>query len=167
MSDLWIVNSSPIITLAKAGYLQLLDQLASVLVPEAVAREVEAGPAADPARKALESGWGSRAAPQGIPGSVLEWGLGAGETAVLALALEEKGRTAVLDDAAARSCARALGVPLLGTLAVVLRAKQTGLISSAAQVAAALVEAGLRLDDETLRKALEHGAAERWPLSRD
>jgi len=60
LSDLWVVDASPIITLAKAGYLQLLEQLASVLVPEAVAREIEAGPAADPARKALQSGWGCR-----------------------------------------------------------------------------------------------------------
>ncbi|HYN22573.1 MAG TPA: DUF3368 domain-containing protein [Thermoanaerobaculia bacterium] len=135
-----------------------------MIVPEAVVREVEAGPAADPARKALESGWGIRSAPREIPGSVLEWGLGAGETEVLALSLEEKGRTAVLDDAAARSCALALDVRFIGTLAVVLRAKQAGLISSAAHVAAVLVGAGLRLDDETLRKALERGAAESWPV---
>lgn len=163
MPDFWVVDASPIITLAKAGYLHLLDQLASLLVPEAVALEVAEGPASDPARKALESGWGVRAVPRDIPRSVLEWGLGAGESAVLALSLEDGGRAAVLDDAAARSCARTLGVPFLGTLAVVLRAKQAGLISSASEVAAALVQAGLRLDDETLRKALDQGAGEPWP----
>lgn len=82
---------------------------------------------------------------------------------MLALALEESGRTAVLDDAAARRCARSLGVATLGTLAVVLRAKQAGLIPSASQVAVALMEAGLRLDEATLKKALERGAAESWP----
>jgi len=163
LSDLWVVNASPIITLAKAGHLHLLDQLASILVPAAVAREIAAGPASDPARRALEDGWGVHAAPREIPDSVLEWGLGAGESAVLALSLENSERAAVLDDAAARRCARTLGVPILGTLAVVLREKQAGLISSASQVAAALVQAGLRLDDETLRKALERGAAESWP----
>jgi predicted nucleic acid-binding protein len=163
LSELWVVNASPIITLAKAGCLHLLEQLASVVVPEAVVQEIEAGPNTDPARKALEGGWGARSAPLEIPGAVLEWGLGAGESAVLALALEESGRIAVLDDAAARRCARSLGVMTLGTLAVVLRAKQAGLIPSASQVAAALLEAGLRLDDETLRTALERGAGERWP----
>ena len=53
-------------------------------------------------------------------------------------------------------------MPLVGTLAIVLRAKQAGLISSASEVASALVQAGLRLDDETLRKALEKGAGELW-----
>lgn len=163
MSDLWVVNASPIITLAKVGHLHLLDQLASILVPEAVVREIAAGPDSDPARRALEDGWGTRSAPGEIPESVLEWGLGAGESAVLALTLENSSRTAVLDDAAARRCARTLGIPVLGTLAVVLRAKQAGLIPSASQVAASLVQAGLRLDDETLRKALERGAAESWP----
>lgn len=163
MSDLWVVNASPVITLAKAGYLHLLDQLTAILVPEAVVREISAGPASDPARKALLDGWGTRSTPRGIPETVLEWGLGAGESAVLALSLEDRGRSAVLDDASARRCARTLGIPTLGTLAVVLRAKQAGLISSASQVAAALLQAGLRLDDKTLREALERGADESWP----
>lgn len=163
MSDLWVVNASPIITLAKAGHLHLLDQLASILVPEAVAREITAGPDSDPARRAIADGWGSRSTPREIPESVLEWGLGAGESAVLALSIEQSGRTAVLDDAAARRCARTLNIPVLGTLAVVLKAKQAGLISSASQVVTALVQAGLRLDDETVRHALERGAAEPWP----
>jgi predicted nucleic acid-binding protein len=111
LSELWVVNASPIICLAKAGYLQLLDQLgASILIPEAVVREIEVGPAGDPARKALESGWGTRASPARIPESVLEWGLGAGETAVLALALERPNGMALVDDGAARRCARTLGV---------------------------------------------------------
>jgi len=164
LSEIWVVNASPIITLAKAGYLHLFDQLASVLIPEAVVHEVEAGPDTDPARKALEDGWGARSSPREIPGAVLEWGLGAGESAVLALALES-GRTAVLDDAAARRCARSLGVPTLGTLGVVLRARQAGLIPSASHVAAALLETGLRLDDEILREALER-IGERWPSDR-
>jgi predicted nucleic acid-binding protein len=42
------------------------------------------------------------------PAAVFEWGLGAGEAAVIAAALEGGGRTAVLDDAQGRKCARAL-----------------------------------------------------------
>jgi len=78
------------------------------------------------------------------------------------LALAEQGRAAVLDDGAARSCARTLGVPFLGTLAVVLRSKQAGLIDSAASVMRALKQADLRLDDRTLRIALER-VGESWP----
>jgi len=163
LSEIWVVNASPIITLAKAGFLDLLDKLApDLIVPEAVASEVLVGPASDPGRKALESGWGNRVSPRVVPERVLEWGLGAGESAVLALSLEKPG-TAVLDDAGARSCARALAVPFIGTLAVVLRARKEGLISSASRVMAALRNSGLRLDDKTLRTALERGAGEAWP----
>jgi predicted nucleic acid-binding protein len=163
LSETWIVNASPLISLAKAGYLDLLSKLAPhVIVPDAVASEVLAGLPSDPARKALENGWGDRASPRQIPSNVLEWGLGAGESAVLALCLEKSGCKAVLDDAAARSCARALELPLLGTLAVVLRARHAGLIPSASQVMAALREAGLRLDDKTIRSALER-VGEIWP----
>jgi len=41
---------------------------------------------------------------------------------------------AVLDDGAARRCARSLSLMITGTLAVVLLAKQHGLIDSASQV---------------------------------
>lgn len=62
--------------MAKAGYLHLFDQLAvNILIPEAVAQEIQAAPAADPARKALESGWGKKAS-QAIPSTIVEWGLG-------------------------------------------------------------------------------------------
>jgi predicted nucleic acid-binding protein len=92
LSEVWVVNASPIISLAKAGFLDLLDKLApKLIVPEAVASEVLAGPEMDPARKTLETGWGNRASPRVIPERVLEWGLGAGESAVLALSLEASG----------------------------------------------------------------------------
>ena len=49
MSEIWVVNASPIIALAKVEQLQLLTQLANeILIPEAVIREVLAGPESDP-----------------------------------------------------------------------------------------------------------------------
>jgi predicted nucleic acid-binding protein len=133
----------------------LLEELASpLLLPEAVAAEILAGPDDDPARAAVLSGWASRRSSSLVPGSITEWGLGAGESAVLALALE-LGATAVFDDAAARTAARALGVPLIGTLGVVIRAKRRGLVPSACSVIADLRGAGLYLDDEVVRVTLE------------
>jgi predicted nucleic acid-binding protein len=162
LGESWVVNASPVITLAKAGYLHLLDQVSpEILIPKPVITEILAGPPSDPARKAIESGWGSAVTPGPIPDLILEWGVGAGESSVLAVTLSEPDRTAVLDDAAARSCARSLGVSFLGTLAVVLRAKQAGLIESAASVMRAVKQAGLRLDDKTLRIALER-ISETW-----
>jgi hypothetical protein len=52
-TETWILNASPIITLAKVGYLSLFDDLPSTfLIPEAVSREILNGPISD-ARPAL------------------------------------------------------------------------------------------------------------------
>ena len=89
MSDVWVTNASPVIALAKAGHLDLLTRLPTeLLLPDPVATEILAGPAADPARQAVEGGWGRRVVPVAIPAELTEWGLDAGETAALAIAQE-------------------------------------------------------------------------------
>jgi len=162
VSDLWVVNASPLIVLAKAGRLNLLEEITSeLLVPPAVVSEVLAGAAADPARRALEAGWGKRVSSPKVPEIVREWSLGAGESEVIALTMENKGRTAVLDDADGRMCARAVGIAMIGTLGVVIRAKRLGYVESAGEVIVAMRDAGLRLDDTTIELALRH-VGEEW-----
>ena len=93
MADVWVVNASPLIALAHAQQLDLLTKLpAELVVPVAVADEILAGPD-DPARRAVASDWGQRRAAV-IPASVAEWGLGQGESAVVAIALAAHGVTA-------------------------------------------------------------------------
>ncbi len=162
MPEVWVANASPVIVLAKVGYLDLLTHLSDELfLPEAVVSEIIAGPPADPARRMLEAGWAAVVKSTAIPTELLEWGLGPGETAVLALAQQRAPATAVLDDAAARICANVIDVPVIGTLGVVLRAKKRGLLESAAEPMKALTRAGLRLDAEVIRSALEH-VGEGW-----
>ena len=61
MPDVWVVNASPVITLAKAGHLALLTEMADeILLPEAVAAELLMASVEDPARQAVVSGWGTR-----------------------------------------------------------------------------------------------------------
>jgi predicted nucleic acid-binding protein len=163
--NVWVVNASPVITLAKAGHLALLTEMADkILLPEAVAAELLMASAADPARQAVMGGWGTRIAVTETPATVLEWGLGAGETAVLAVALTRGDCTAVLDDAAGRKCARTLGIPAIGTLGIILRAKHQGRIASAARVMQDLRAVGLYLDDAMITDILRHSAGETWPL---
>jgi predicted nucleic acid-binding protein len=163
VGEAFVVNASPVITLAKASHLTLLTALAeTILVPAAVVGEVLAGPASDPARRALEGEWGTRVPISSIPSIVLEWGLGAGEAEVIAVVLEGSGRTAVLDDEQGRKCARALRLPVIGTLGVVLRAKRLGRITSAAEVLRELQAVGLHLDQQTIAVALRHVAGEEW-----
>jgi hypothetical protein len=77
VSDVWIANASPVIALAKIGYLNLLTDLSDELIlPEPVAAEILVGPENDPARQAVERGWGVRLPPTKIPKEIMEWSLG-------------------------------------------------------------------------------------------
>jgi len=160
VADVWVVNASPVIALAHADALELLEKLSTrLVVPEAVVEEILAGPE-DPARRALASGWGSRHAAT-VPARVAEWGLGSGESSVVALALELNA-TAVLDDRNARRSAKALGVSLIGTFGVIIRARRLGVIPAAKPVIRSVVDAGLYHDDDAIRVLLAH-EGESWP----
>ncbi len=163
MPDALVVNASPVIVLAKAGHIGLFEALArEILLPPSVAGEIVAGPPDDPARRLVEGGWGKRLRVEPIPSSIMEWSLGPGESEVLAVACRTPSCEAVLDDWDARSCARALGIPVVGTLGLILRAKVRGQIPSATRVLRDLVSAGLHLDSDLLRQVLRQVAGEEW-----
>ena len=106
MGEVRVVNASPLITLAKVGRLDLLTRGGQQLVvPTQVADEVLAGPERDPARLALEGGFGAPFHSAVIDPEVLGWSLGAGESAVLSAA-RSMGAIAILDDQDARTAAR-------------------------------------------------------------
>jgi predicted nucleic acid-binding protein len=155
MSNQWVVNASPLILLANAGYEALFAQLADeVRVPQAVAREVRVGPKQDRARQLIARRYWQTIATPAPSSMLLAWDLGAGETAVIAYALANPGWTAILDDGAARRCAKACGVPIKGTLGVVLLAKQRGIILSARVLLEQMQARGFRIDNQVLAAAL-------------
>jgi predicted nucleic acid-binding protein len=164
MAERWALNASPLIVLARVGLehlpLSLADQ---VVVPRPVAEEIQAGPAQDPARQTLEAGRFTIVDVPPSPSELLAWDLGRGETAVLSWTIAQKGWTAILDDAEARKCARVFAVPIKGTLAVVLLAKQQEVIPSAAQAIQAMINVGFHLDDRLIRDTLLHTVGEAWP----
>jgi predicted nucleic acid-binding protein len=163
VAEKWIINASPIIALARVGQVDLLARLPQqAALPQAVAEEISVAPEDDPTRQALESGLFKIVKAPAIPDTILAWDLGKGESAVLAYALAHRGSVAILDDGAARRCARSLSLPVIGTLAVVILAKQHGLIESAAQVLHALHSADFRLDDELIRDVLARTVGEKW-----
>lgn len=162
MPDLWVVNASPLIVLCKINHHHLFSQLTpDIVIPHAVAAEINAGPENDPARQFLAASPFSIVAVVPDP-VVLTWDLGAGETAVLTYALTNPDYKAILDDGAARRCGRTLGVPLLGTLGLILRARQADLIPAAVPVLKALQAHGFRLDDNLIRTVLPQTVGENW-----
>lgn len=140
-----VCNASPLIVLAKAGLVDLLTELSpGARVPRAVADEVSrVADRADPARLWLTRN-AALVSPSPSPSSfVMAWDLGAGESSVISLVESLPGSIAVLDDLAGRRCAQALGLPVVGSLGLILMAKRRGLISSVRPALDSIVAAGL------------------------
>lgn len=158
-----MVNASPVIALARVGQVELLTRLPRrAIIPRAVEEELLHAPENDAARRAVESGVFKIIETPAPPPEILAWDLGQGETAVLSYTFAHKKWIAILDDGNARRCARSLSLKVTGTLAIVLLAKQHGLINSAAQVLHDLQNADFRLDDAIIRDALARTVREKW-----
>lgn len=151
-----VVDASPLILLANCNQFDLFPGLASeILIPSEVLSELEAGGARDRAAARVKSAaWACVVDEPSPPPEVSSWGLGPGETAVLAWAARRRELTAVVDDLAARKCARILGVPHIGTLGIVLAAKEAELIPAARPILETMVQAGYYLAGDLLEKAL-------------
>lgn len=146
-----VSNSSCLIALELVGWLELLRGLyETVVVPSAVAHECGSRLPAwfhvQPVRN------------QGMA-PTLRLGLGPGESEAIVLASEVSAERLILDDKKARRIAQQLGLPVTGTLAVLLRAKEQGLIPNVRDVLDDLAVAEFRVSDaliqDTLRRAGE------------
>lgn len=129
------------------------------MVPESAAVEVAAGSLNDPARRWLAAAQGAAcivrdATP--LMSNLMARDLGAGETAVIAMAGENPGYEAVLDDAAARRRALVFGIPMRGTLSFVALAKKRGLVPACRSVFELLLAAGLYVFACTGRASRAH-----------
>jgi predicted nucleic acid-binding protein len=154
MPELPVVNASPLIILSRAGRLDLLQLVADrIIIPAAVAEEVTAH--SDEAAHAIsEHAWLEHVPAVPMSAAVAAWDLGAGESSVLSWAAAHPGCVAVIDDYAARTCAEVLGVSIIGTLGLALRAKARGRVPFARPLVEELRRAGLYLSDALIRDAL-------------
>lgn len=119
-----VSNTSPIVALAHRGELDLLRKIfdGAILIPPAVSREL--------AGRTLPEWFEIRELRQPLSARALEAFLGAGESEALALALEVETDLVLLDDKAARRLASQLRLTVVGTLGLLLKAKEAGLIPS-------------------------------------
>jgi predicted nucleic acid-binding protein len=152
-----VSNTTPLITLAGVGLLELLPNLyGSVTVAESVIAEYEA--------KARTDDLGLRSAAWltivaiSVPDDLAAI-LDAGEAATIALAQQLKPRLVLLDERRGRRVARERGLPIIGTGAVLVEAKRQGLLPAVAPVLDAMVAQG-RYISEQLRLTLLGAAGE-------
>jgi predicted nucleic acid-binding protein len=145
-----VVNASPIICLFKSGLADLLPALfREVNVPEEVHQEILAKGKGDLAARGLPSAdWLKRVGGISIPPQVASWDLGAGESAVISLALRDPEYWAIIDDREARRCALSLQCRYTGTVGVIVLAKKRELIPSIRESLEKLITAGLWLSSD-------------------
>lgn len=163
MPEVLVVNASPLIFLGNAGRLDLLRLLGTsrIVVPASVYQEVVASAHQDRACTALTTtDWLEQVGPTPLPTQVVEWDLDPGEAEVIALALATEGATALLDDLAGRKCALALGLPVMGTLGLVVALHRRGQVSEPRKLLLELRSAGMWLSDTVIERALELAGVE-------
>jgi len=126
------------------------------MVPDSVMTEISARWPGDRTRQAVQdASWIERSDHGSIKAEIAAWGLGPGESAVLAMSAEMSDVEAILDDQSARRCARALGSSVRGTLGLILLAKNRGMIPAARPVLEDLIRGGMYPSGPTLDKALQ------------
>jgi hypothetical protein len=144
-----VADSSSLIHLEKIGQLTLLEGLfGEVAIPRAVAGEVAR------TLPELPSWIRVHMLSRPIPPPIARRSLGAGESEAMALALEHQIPRVILDDLSARAFARSVGLEVVGTGAVLYKAKLRGLIPALGPVLDALLATGFRLSPKVYRTLL-------------
>ena len=95
--------------------------------------------------------WAKRTAEPNSTETIENYNLGKGETAVLSLALTISESRILLDDYAARKCAKALNLQMLGTGGLLILAKRKNLISPVSEAIEKVRFSGLWLSDEIIK----------------
>lgn len=139
-----VSNTTPLINLVGVGQLDLLPRLyGDVTIADIVRDEFAAGmTATDPN---LDSIAWMHVVPAVSVNPSLPAQLGAGEMATISLALVVNARAVLLDEAYGRRLAKQLGLPIVGTLGVLLAAKQTGLLPAVGPIIDEMILQGRRL----------------------
>jgi len=153
-----VSDTSPLILLTKVDSLDLLRVVFSdILIPRAVGDEIRSGHSGRVEMAVIEAtSWIQiRSVPLGSGPRILPVGLGAGEREAIALAMElGRETTLILDDRPARRAAAGLGLPHVGTVGILIQAKERGAIREIRTVLDKLRTAGMYLSEQEYRRAL-------------
>jgi predicted nucleic acid-binding protein len=143
-----VCDASPLIALSLCDNLHLLDTLfQEVAVPETVYKEVsrEGKPEADKIA-AWAQGKIQKAGNQPLF-QVVNLSLDAGESEAIALYWEKSAEFLLIDEQRGRRIAAQSGIKIIGTLGILLLAKEQGLISAVKPLLDRLWESPIRISD--------------------
>ena len=85
----------------------------------------------------------------------IEQQLDRGEASSIALALEIKNATVIIDEIKGRKIAQSFNIDIIGTIGIILLADKKGLISDVTSLILRLVNKGFRLSDNLINKIIE------------
>jgi len=147
-----VSNTTPLITLAAVGLLDLLPRLyGGIWVPRSVLEEYQAkAPPTEP--DLTQASWLTI-----VDAVVIDPALpllDVGEAAALSLAQTTGARLILLDERKARHIAAQLGLPMAGTLAVLLRAKRQGLLTEVRPFLVQMQSQGRRFHPDLIARVL-------------
>jgi predicted nucleic acid-binding protein len=145
-----VVNATPLIALALVGQLSLLREMFdAVIVPRAVYEEVVIDGYGQPgAAELTQASWVQVVSPaRAVTLEPMLLGLDSGELSVLLLAQEIRPDWVIIDERLARRIAQAMGLPVKGTLGILLAAVWAGLLTrqTALDALEQLLSAGIRI----------------------
>jgi uncharacterized protein len=151
-----VADTSPLQYLHQLGHLGLLPLFYTrMLVPSRVADELARGEALGiDVPRPRQLAWCVIADPQGHALLEALTVLDPGERDALALALERHAARLLIDDAEGRRIATRLGVPVVGTLGILLRAKRDGHVPAINPLLDQLHHWRYRLDPRTRQEVL-------------
>ena len=154
MEKVFVLNSSPIISLSKAGLNFILEKLI-IKIPQDVAIELSHEKYVDEAREFIITNQNKIISDYVISDKIRDWGLGNGESSVLSVVLKQKDWIAVIDDGEARKCAKVYNLNLTGTIGLILIDYKIGLIDSLEQAFYSIKNAGLYLNENLISDLLK------------
>lgn len=154
--QLVVVDTTPIISLSLLQYLHLLEILyTEVLIPLAVQAEVIAGGSRTGAAELRRATYIRSVPLQDPQRATLLSDLDRGEAEVIALGIERQADLLIIDEQLGRRHAQRLGLPITGTLGVLLKAKQLGYVPEVKPLILQLRQNGIRLSDALTKRMLE------------
>jgi predicted nucleic acid-binding protein len=161
MADRIVINTGPLVTLARAELLDLVGKLPLVFVcPNEVLQEIAAGEAKGYSVSTPD--WLKPISLISQVGPVALASLDLGEAAVIQLAVEQGVRRVCIDERKGRRAALAVGLEVTGTLGLLVRAKQLGLAPTLLPLVKKLKSTGAFYDEELLLRVVE-GVGEHLP----
>jgi predicted nucleic acid-binding protein len=153
MAERKVVNTGPLIALARMDALDLPGQLPyEFICPSEVREELDEG--ANFGYQTIAPSWLTVIPLSGSPSAVSVAALDKGEAAVIRLALEQGLSRVSIDEVKGRRIATALGLGVVGSLGLIARAKTLGIIPAMRPLVEKAMKEGVHYHSDLVERVL-------------